>query len=269
MQFVNISRTYNETAPDSWNTATHKGGLTLTLFWNGSRYWDGNGSGSPCYVVYVYQSYCTMVGGFGNSTAGKVVWLRGGGATYHIHAMNGTSVSATVYTSTYTDSASQSFAPKTTVSSYTVGWPNDNNTDTKNTAGSTNTTSKIFLIGATSQAANPQTYSNSSVFTQSGSVYATHFYENSDKQLKINIQEILNSDKMPIIKEFDWKEDNSHSYGLIAQELEEQGYSELVSVKDDGYKTVNYSAALSLIVGKLQVKIRELEKEIENLKNKN
>ena len=100
-------------------------------------------------------------------------------------------------------------------------------------------------------------------------MYAAHFYESSDKQLKTNIQEILNSDKMPIIKEFDWKEDNSHSYGLIAQELEEQGYSELVSVKDDGYKTVNYSAALSLIVGKLQVKIKELEKEIEILKNKN
>jgi hypothetical protein len=100
-------------------------------------------------------------------------------------------------------------------------------------------------------------------------MYAVHFYESSDKRLKTNIQEILNSDKMPIIKEFDWKEDGSHSYGLIAQELEEQGYSELVSIKDNGYKTVNYSAALSLIVGKLQVKIRELEKEIENLKNKN
>lgn len=105
--------------------------------------------------------------------------------------------------------------------------------------------------------------------TATGSIYAAHFYENSDIQLKANIQEILSSDKMPTIKEFDWKEDNSHSYGLIAQELEEQGYSELVSTKDDGYKTVNYSAALSLIVGKLQVKIKELEKEIENLKNKN
>jgi hypothetical protein len=92
-------------------------------------------------------------------------------------------------------------------------------------------------------------------WTATASIYAAHFYENSDIQLKTNIQKILNSDKMPIIKEFDWKEDGSHSYGLIAQELEEQGYSELVSVKDDGYKTVNYSAALSLIVGKLQVKI--------------
>ena len=102
-----------------------------------------------------------------------------------------------------------------------------------------------------------------------GSMYAVHFYESSDKRLKTNIQEILNSDKMPTIKEFDWKEDGSHSYGLIAQELEEQGYSELVSTKDNGYKTVNYSAALSLIVGKLQAKIKELEKEIENLRNKN
>ena len=37
-------------------------------------------------------------------------------------------------------------------------------TDTKNTAGSTNTSSKIFLIGATSQATNPQTYSQDTVF---------------------------------------------------------------------------------------------------------
>jgi hypothetical protein len=46
------------------------------------------------------------------------------------------------------------------------------------------------------------------------------------------------------------------------------GYAELVE-ESDGKKTVQYSAALSLIVGKLQVKIKELEKEIEILKNKN
>lgn len=102
-----------------------------------------------------------------------------------------------------------------------------------------------------------------------GCTFAPHFYESSDQRLKENIKAILNKDNIPQIKEFDWKESGEHSYGLIAQELEEQGYSELVSTKDDGYKTVNYSAALSLIVGKLQVKIKELEKEIENLKNKN
>jgi len=41
-------------------------------------------------------------------------------------------------------------------------------TDTKNTAGSTDTNSKIFLIGATSQAANPQTYSDNEVYATSG-----------------------------------------------------------------------------------------------------
>jgi hypothetical protein len=36
--------------------------------------------------------------------------------------------------------------------------------DTKNTAGSTNTSSKIFLVGATSQANNPQTYSHDTAY---------------------------------------------------------------------------------------------------------
>lgn len=45
-------------------------------------------------------------------------------------------------------------------------------TDTKNTAGSTNTTSKLYLIGATSQSANPQTYSNASVYTTGGALAA-------------------------------------------------------------------------------------------------
>jgi hypothetical protein len=42
--------------------------------------------------------------------------------------------------------------------------------DTKNTAGSTNSDSKLFLIGATSQAANPQTYSDSEVYTTNGTL---------------------------------------------------------------------------------------------------
>lgn len=41
-------------------------------------------------------------------------------------------------------------------------------TDTKNTSGSTDTSSRIFLVGATSQAANPQTYSDNEVYVTSG-----------------------------------------------------------------------------------------------------
>lgn len=48
----------------------------------------------------------------------------------------------------------------------------DSFTDTKNTAGSTDTSSKIFLVGATSQAANPQTYSDNQVYAQNGQLDA-------------------------------------------------------------------------------------------------
>ena len=45
-----------------------------------------------------------------------------------------------------------------------VPWT-DNNTDTKNTAGTTEKLdTKLFLVGATSQGANPQTYSNTNVY---------------------------------------------------------------------------------------------------------
>lgn len=42
-------------------------------------------------------------------------------------------------------------------------WVNST-TDTKNTAGSSNTSSKIFLIGATSQATSPKTYSHDTAY---------------------------------------------------------------------------------------------------------
>ena len=45
--------------------------------------------------------------------------------------------------------------------------------NTRNTAGSTNTSDKIFLIGAKSQSANPQTYSDNQVYVTNGSLYLT------------------------------------------------------------------------------------------------
>ena len=44
------------------------------------------------------------------------------------------------------------------------------NTDTKNTAGSTNSTSKLYLIGATEQGDNPQTYSYSGLTIENGAL---------------------------------------------------------------------------------------------------
>lgn len=44
--------------------------------------------------------------------------------------------------------------------------------DTKNTAGSTNSTSKLYIIGATQQAASSPTYSNKNAYVISGKVYS-------------------------------------------------------------------------------------------------
>ena len=52
-------------------------------------------------------------------------------------------------------------------------------TDTKNTAGSTNDTSKLYIVGAKSQAANPQTYSRSTAYIGTDG----HLYSNSSKVL--------------------------------------------------------------------------------------
>lgn len=61
----------------------------------------------------------------------------------------------------------------------TVKLPANPNTDTKNTTGSTNTSNKIFLVGATSQATNPQTYSHDTVYVGTDG----HLYSNSQKVL--------------------------------------------------------------------------------------
>ena len=97
-----------------------------------------------------------------------------------------------------------------------------------------------------------------------GNSYATHFYESSDKTLKKNIKSILSSTNIPKIREFDWKDTEEHSYGFIAQELEEQGYDCLVS-EVNGKKTVNYTATLALTVAKLQNLINIQNKKISNL----
>ena len=64
-------------------------------------------------------------------------------------------------------------------------------TDTKNTAGSTDSSSKLYLVGATSQAANPQTYSDNEIYAtdgvlttksvQVGGTSATMRYNSTDK----------------------------------------------------------------------------------------
>lgn len=65
--------------------------------------------------------------------------------------------------------------------------PWEANTDTKNTAGSTDTSSKIFIIGATSQADNPQTYSQDTAYVGTDG----HLYSNSKQVVNLSDSQAL------------------------------------------------------------------------------
>lgn len=97
-----------------------------------------------------------------------------------------------------------------------------------------------------------------------GIIYATHFYEYSDRTLKKNIKSIKSITNIPKLREFNWKDTGKRSYGFIAQELEDQGYACLVN-EVNGKKTVNYTAALTLTMAKLQNLINVQNKKISNL----
>lgn len=145
----------------------------------------------------------------------------------------------------------------------------DDFTDTKNTAGSTDSSSKLYLIGATSQASSPVTYSNSGVYTQSGAVYASAgFYDTSDMRVKDNIEsiDVSKADKIRLV-EFDRTDREHHGYGVIAQELETV-YPSMVNTDENGFKTVNYSEIYAVKIKYLEDKIAALEAVVDKLISK-
>lgn len=62
----------------------------------------------------------------------------------------------------------------------------DTTTDTKNTAGATDTGNKIYLVGATVQTANPQTFSDNEVFAQDGVLSSKSLVINNEAKIQYN-----------------------------------------------------------------------------------
>lgn len=99
-----------------------------------------------------------------------------------------------------------------------------------------------------------------------GDIRAAGFYEESDINLKTNIKPIDFTNNIELVS-FNWKKDGKQSYGVIAQQVEEY-YPELVSTDEfTGYKSVNYDAVLILKCAQLENRIKQLEKQLEDLKN--
>jgi len=75
-----INRSYNSTAPNTWHTSTHKGGLNYTWEQTSDTQWGGNDRSFR--VNQVRETYTTVIGGHVHTVSGGVVLLRGGGALY-------------------------------------------------------------------------------------------------------------------------------------------------------------------------------------------
>lgn len=108
-------------------------------------------------------------------------------------------------------------------------------------------------------------------------------YQSSDVRLKTNINKL---NCLKVIKsiggtyEFDYIRDHKHSIGFIAQNVNNPLLKDIVAKDDNGYLKINYwnPKLISLAFGalteiddevdKLKARVRELESEVEYLKNK-
>lgn len=126
---------------------------------------------------------------------------------------------------------------------------------------------------------NMNTYFPNSILAKGG----VTAYQSSDIRLKTNITKL---NCLNVIKsiggtyEFDYIRDHKHSIGFIAQNVNNSLLKDIVAKDDNGYLKINYwnPKLISLAFGalteiddevdKLKARVRELESEVEYLKNK-
>lgn len=129
-----------------------------------------------------------------------------------------------------------------------------------------NAEGKNYIIGSLDPAQGKTltkgTYQEQVYFTNTGDMYAQNYYATSDINKKTDIQNISNTNNIHTVA-FKWKDSSVQSYGFIAQEIEKV-YPELVNTDEDGSKTVNYIAALSLYTAQLENRIKILENKLKD-----
>lgn len=109
---------------------------------------------------------------------------------------------------------------------------------------------------------NVASISNGGTATFNGNVYAPNFILSSDRNLKMNIQPIINDEIDIEYKSFELKsQPGEKRYGVIAQELQEIE-PELVCEDKDGILSVKYIDLLVKEVAYLKNKVKELERRL-------
>ena len=107
-----------------------------------------------------------------------------------------------------------------------------------------------------------------------GCLQASTVYQTSDENLKENIDLVFREDFDKVqnvhIKSFNFKDDETKrkTYGVIAQDVEKAGLEELIYVKEDGYKAVDYTSMLILKIAYLEDFCAHLNGKLIELKNK-
>lgn len=115
-----------------------------------------------------------------------------------------------------------------------------------------------------------QTNDEKTIFRSKARVDNNGVYYDSDINLKENIEQIIDSEIDNLFEtesgnmySFDWKDTHEHSFGFIAQELEQ--FAPEAVREFDGIKRVNYEVALTKVCAAMFKKIKQLEARIEEL----
>ena len=135
-------------------------------------------------------------------------------------------------------------------------------TITVNAKGLVTSASSNTVSGTSANTANTLVQRDGSGNFSAGTITASGFQVSSDERLKSNItkssyglKEILS------LNSVQYDKDGKHEIGLIAQQVEPV-MPEFVSNGEDGYKSLNYSTMVSVLIKAVQ----ELSAEVESLK---
>lgn len=212
------------------------------------------GGGHKAISDFKIGDYLPLAGGWMND--GAQIYFRGKGGSTSTYASMGyrSSVTGTMHASGGANASGAFYIWSNGYDSANDngGLAIDNEGVTVFGAGDaqSNFTAVFRVINEDNVAAGPMFY-----VQKNGNCYGGNFYTTSDARKKQNIHKISDN-----IKQFEWKETGETSYGFVAQDLEVK-HPELVN--DDGnMKTVNYNAALSLVVAKLENRVKELEAKL-------
>ena len=145
-------------------------------------------------------------------------------------------------------------------------------TNARATSAVVNTTLSNLTISGNITAGNANIIGTINVaeIAASGNITSPFFYSESDKNLKKNIEPLV--DSLSVIKKlegvkYEWIHDNQPSIGFIAQEVEEIIPS-AVGLSPAGHKTIQYNIIIAFLVEAVkeqQNQIDLLKQQIENL----